>query len=90
MQTVIASQTMSLVFRYLFSIRPIRPLDQHAGLWIFCGSDLQGDALASPLTSMGASLNGPAFVVERLDPEMETQALVRTVLQTAHALAANP
>lgn len=30
MQTVIASQTMSLVFRYLFSIRPIRPEDQHA------------------------------------------------------------
>lgn len=30
MQTVIASQTMSLVFRYLFSIRPIRPQDQHA------------------------------------------------------------
>ena len=90
MQSVIAQQTMSLVFRYLFSIRPIRPEDRHAGLWILCGADAgsgaEGELTASPLMPTGAAMNGPAFILERFDPKAQAGAFVKAAVDELERL----
>lgn len=43
-KTVLLSQTPSLIYKYLFSVRPLTPQDAVEGLWVLCGNALNEPA----------------------------------------------
>lgn len=81
MERVLLTQTDSLVFRYLFSVRPMRPGDRAAGLWLLCGADHENPELST--SALTAGVRGPRLELERLDPSGAAGSLLRAVSAAA-------